>query len=114
LDPVDPKTGKNRMGGRLLRKGETSFFLLPGERLDGGIRDAYILAEDDALLLRAREKISEEIKAKDEKGKEVTKQITHEPGDRWMVYGPADYIPATEVDVIEKRSIIPLDKNEGI
>ena len=35
-------------------------------------------------------------------------------GDRWMVYGPRDYIPSVEVEVVEKRKSIPLDANEGI
>jgi major vault protein len=31
-----------------------------------------------------------------------------------MVYGPSNYIPSIEVEVLEKRETIPLDKNEGI
>lgn len=31
-----------------------------------------------------------------------------------MEYGPCIYIPPVEVDVLERRSRIPLDKNEGI
>ncbi len=38
----------------------------------------------------------------------------HKAGERWMVKGPMDYIPLIEVDVIETRRSIPLDKNEGI
>ena len=34
------------------------------------------------------------------------------PGDRWMVYGPRDYVPPVEVEVVEKRKKIPLDDNE--
>lgn len=37
-----------------------------------------------------------------------------EPGDRWMLYGPGRYVPSIEVEVIETRIKIPLDKNEGI
>lgn len=36
-----------------LRKGEASFFLWPGERLENGIQDIHVLAEDEALLLQA-------------------------------------------------------------
>ena len=35
--------------------GETSFFLHPGERLEKGIQDVDVLAEDEALLLQALE-----------------------------------------------------------
>jgi len=31
--------------------------LRPGEEIDGGIRDAYLLSEDEALLLQAKEKV---------------------------------------------------------
>ena len=31
-----------------------------------------------------------------------------------MEYGPSSYIPPIEVDIIEKRERIALDKNEGI
>lgn len=32
-----------------------SFFLHPGERLESGIQNVYILGAEEALLLRARE-----------------------------------------------------------
>jgi len=100
LDPAD-KQGHNNLGTRELRKGETSFFLRPGERLEAGIQNVHVLEEDEALLLRAREAFVE--------GKE-----THKPGDRWMIHGPTDYVPRVDVDIIEKRRAIPLDENEGI
>jgi len=31
-----------------------------------------------------------------------------------MVHGPSDYVPPVEVEIVEKRSAIPLDENEGI
>jgi len=100
---VDPwKEGKIRLGKRELRVGETSFFLNPGERLESGIENVYVLAEDEALLLKAREA------CKDQSG------AAHKPGDRWMVYGPCDYVPPVEVEVVQKRKAIPLDENEGI
>jgi major vault protein len=44
----------------------------------------------------------------------VEKIITYEPGNKWMIYGPCNYIPPVEVEVVEKREKITLDKNEGI
>jgi len=61
----------------------------------------FVLGEEESLLLRAKEAFSE--------GKDA-----HQPGDRWMIYGPVDYVPPTQVEIVEKRKAIPLDENEGI
>jgi major vault protein len=101
MDPVG-EDGRNRFGQKELRKGESSFFLKPGEYLENGrIYDNVILSDDEALLLLAKEKY------KDEYG-------SHLPGERWMVYGPRNYVPDIEVQVLELRKSIPLDENEGI
>ncbi|CAG9326425.1 unnamed protein product [Blepharisma stoltei] len=100
LDPVE--NGKNQFGKKVLRKGECTFFLKPFESLEKGIQDVYVLADDEALLLKARENF------KDSEGDD------HLAGERWMIYGPRDYIPPIEVEVLERRKAIPLDKNEGI
>lgn len=104
VDPVGDD-GKQRLGQRILRKGEISFFLKPGEKLEKGIQNVYVLREDEALLLYARETFSEVIE---------NSKVTHQPGDTWMIYGPCDYFPPVEVEVVEKRRSIPLDENEGI
>eukprot|EP00906_Rhabdomonas_costata_P006099 RCo008984 len=54
LDPVDAKLAP-QLGAKEIRKGECSFFLHPGERLEGGIQDVLVLPADEALLLRAEE-----------------------------------------------------------
>jgi len=105
LDPVDAETKKQQLGTRVLVKGPSSFFLQPGERLEAGIQDVAVLDTEEALLLRAREGFSE---------KNAEGQITRAPGDRWMIYGPRDYVPPVEVEIVEKRRAIPLDANEGI
>jgi major vault protein len=43
----------NQLGKRELRVGVTSFFLHPGEVLEAGIQEAYVLADDEALVLSA-------------------------------------------------------------
>jgi major vault protein len=101
LDPVDPESKKQQLGMRVLVKGPHSFFLQPGERLEAGIQDVQVLDSEEALLLRAREGFTEG-------------EHRHAPGDRWMIYGPADYVPSVSVEIIEKRRAIPLDENEGI
>jgi hypothetical protein len=42
-----------QLGKRELRVGVTSFFLHPGEVLEAGIQEAYVLADDEALVLSA-------------------------------------------------------------
>jgi len=100
IDPIGDN-GKPQLGQKQLRKGECSFFLRPGESLESGISDVHVLGESEAILLRAKESFKE--------GEEV-----HQPGDRWMIYGATDYVPPTQVEIVEKRKSIPLDENEGI
>lgn len=100
LDPVEQ--GKNQFGKKILRKGECTFFLKPFESLEKGIQDVFVLADDEALLLKARESFTDE------------HNDAHVAGERWMIYGSRDYIPPIEVEVLERRKAIPLDKNEGI
>jgi major vault protein len=100
LDPVG-KDGKQNFGRREIRKGEDCFFLQPGERLESGIQNIFVLGEEEALLLCAREEY-----------KDI--DVKRNPGDRWMIYGPCDYVPPTEIIIVERRSRIPLDENEGI
>jgi major vault protein len=100
LDPIGAN-GKNQLGKRELRRGELSFFLAPGERLEAGIQNVQVLDSEEALLLRAREAVKD---GKDER----------KPGDRWMIDGPCEYVPPVEVEIVEKRRAIPLDVTEGI
>jgi len=104
LDPVGPN-GKNQLGHRELRRGEATFFLRPGERLEKGIQQVYVLPEEEALLLTAKEAF-EDVSTKP--------SVIRKPGDRWMIHGPSDYIPPITVEVVERRKAIPLDVNEGI
>jgi len=85
----------------LLRKGPCQFFLLPGERLDRGIQNIHVLSDQEALLLTAVDNVEAD-------GKQ------YKPGERWMIYGPCDFVPSTSLEIVEKRTKIPLDENEGI
>lgn len=125
VNPID-ENGKPQLGRREIRQGRTSFFLHPGEYIEteedldpdlkellelegesdrSGIRDVYILGEREALLLRAKERLTET---------GGTAAVTRQPGDLWNIYGPRDYVPPLEVEVVEKREAISLDRNEGI
>lgn len=99
LDPVIK--GVQHLGKRELRKGEVSFFLKPGEKLESGIQNVHVLDSEEALLLRAREAFKDG-------------EVSRKPGDRWMINGPTDYVPPVEVEIVERRRSIPLDDNEGI
>ena len=101
LDPVDLTTGKNKLGAKELKVGEDKFFVKPGERLEGGIQNTYVLAEDQALLIRAKEGFVD--------GEEERK-----PGDKWMIQGPCAYIPSLKEEVLTTRTAIPLHLHEGI
>lgn len=100
VDPVD-KDGKNRIGEQEIRRGDCSFFLHPSERLRSGIESIKVLGNDEALLLKAVEEFTD--------GKVVRK-----PGERWRIDGPIEYIPPVQVQVLESRQAIALDKNEGV
>jgi len=51
LDPIGTD-GKPQLGKKKLVKGEKSFFLQPGEKLERGIQDFYVLMEDEGLILK--------------------------------------------------------------
>ena len=48
LDPIGDD-GKPQLGKKKLVKGEKSFFLQPGEKLEKGIQDIYVLGEDEVF-----------------------------------------------------------------
>lgn len=86
-------------------QGEKSFFLQPGERLERGIQDVYVLSEQQGLLLRALQPLEEG---------EGEEKVLHKAGDHWLIRGPLEYVPSAKVEVVEERQTIPLDENEGI
>ncbi|CAD8175425.1 unnamed protein product [Paramecium pentaurelia] len=113
-NPFDFETQRNKFGSKVLVEGPRSFFLRPNESLQYGIQDSYILSEDQALLLRAKEKckFTEKKIVKNNQFEEV--EVEYEPGNKWMIHGPCIYTPPIVVEVVEKRERIPLDKNEGV
>ncbi|XP_030649466.1 major vault protein [Chanos chanos] len=112
LDPVGPD-GKPQLGQKRVVKGERSFFLRPGERLENGIQDVYVLSEEEGLLLRAQDE-DEDLEDEEREGLSRRRTIQRRPGDRWMLRGPIEYVPPATVEVVLRRQAIPLDENEGI
>ncbi|KNC53117.1 major vault protein [Thecamonas trahens ATCC 50062] len=114
VDPVDAKTGRQRFGHREVRIGERSFFLNPGERLESGIEDVYVLGEDEALVIRANQAFDDVVASRGADGAVTETTVARTPGDLWMIMGPREYFPRVEVSVVDVRRAIPLDDNEGI
>jgi major vault protein len=104
LNPIGEE-GKPLLGHKKLVKGEKSFFLQPGEELESGIQDIFVLGDDEGLVLRAFEGY---------KDTTVTPAVDRQPGDKWMLKGPMEYIPPVELEVVATRKAIPLHDNEGI
>lgn len=84
---------------------------MPGEQIeDNRIRDLNLLENNEALLLRSNAETVVDVNDKDEKtGKisQIKKKV--KAGDIWMEYGPSEYIPPLEVEVLERRRLMPLD-----
>jgi len=68
-----------------------------------GTRNIMVIHEEEALLLRAKVPYFD---------KRTKKQ--YKAGQKWLIKGPIDFIPESEVEVIEKRQFYPLAENEGI
>ncbi|KAJ8414160.1 hypothetical protein AAFF_G00050300 [Aldrovandia affinis] len=118
LDPVG-HDGKPQLGQKRVVKGEKSFFLQPGEQLENGIQDVYVLSEEEGLVLKAVEAFTdtEGLQEEDEdegEGGSVRRGVFRRPGDRWMLRGPIEYVPPVTVEVLLRRQAIPLDENDGI
>lgn len=78
------------------------FFLKQGEdMLNGEVLENKVLRDDEALLVQANTEI-------------IINGKTRLACERWMEYGPCNYVPPTGVEIIEQRQKIALDKNEGI
>lgn len=95
----------DKFGHREVRRDAQTFFLRPGESLENGIQDQYLLTAEEALLLQAREIVEDE---------EGGQKILRQPGDKWMVYGPQCYCPPASVQVLLQRHNIVLGQQEGI
>ncbi|XP_071792973.1 major vault protein-like [Asterias amurensis] len=110
-NPVDAD-GHAQLGCEELRKGQTSFFLHPGEFIKNGIQEQFVLSEDQAIVLQAINEFEDDTMPGKSK-----KRI---PGNRWMIKGPICYIPPVQVKVVDQgnqtlvRQAIPLDDLEGI
>ena len=93
--------GTHRYGERELRKGECQFFLNPGEYLESGFNKIHTLEENDCLLLKAKTSFTDG-------------DVQRKAGEVWMIRGPRNFIPTVDIEILEKRSALPLGDNEGV
>lgn len=88
-----------------------------GERLERGIKNSLLLQSDEAVVLTAQEEHEDTLSDGNSycsfllthfnlnstmivvKGKKILRT----PGDKWMITGPAEYIPRIEIGAIEHR-----------
>ncbi|KAK7915386.1 hypothetical protein WMY93_011147 [Mugilogobius chulae] len=107
-----------------LLQGEKSFFLQPGERLENGIQDVFVLSEEEGLVLRAVEAFDDvDPQFEDEEDEEEEQEqegggakrrrragIQRRPGDRWMLRGPIEYVPPAVRAVIGHTYMLTQDE----
>jgi len=93
LDPVN-KDGIAQLGEREVRPGPCTFFLKPGETFATYISDKYILSADADLWLTSKQEFFDE------------NNVKRRPGDKWIIYGPREYCPPTEVQVTNQQYAI--------
>jgi major vault protein len=89
---------------REVRVGPLLFSLYPGEELDKGDQDEYVLKDDEALLLYAYKEVPHPI--------EPQNVVT--PGTEILIRGPRRYVPHRDIRVVEKRVSISLSEAEGV
>lgn len=86
--------GTPQYGTKKLIRGEANFFLQPGESINS-VQNIYVLGEEEALYVTCVEPFEESLSN--------NKKVKRVPGERWLIYGPTEYIPPVEVQIIEKR-----------
>eukprot|EP01087_Luapelamoeba_hula_P015187 TRINITY_DN4506_c0_g1_i2.p1 TRINITY_DN4506_c0_g1~~TRINITY_DN4506_c0_g1_i2.p1 ORF type:complete len:480 (-),score=83.75 TRINITY_DN4506_c0_g1_i2:55-1494(-) len=99
-NPVED--GKIQLGKRALIKGPKNFYLQPGEVMEGFNATTVLMAEQ-ALLVRATEQFQEVIET-DPRDNRPIKTKLRKPGDKWLVYGPGEYVPPLEVEVLQRKT----------
>jgi len=88
-DPVD-EYDRPRLGLHEIVRGHKSFFLKPGESLEGGIQKSIILGPDDALWITAKEEFIDTYK---------NSKTKRRPGHVWLICGPGEYFNPIEAHV---------------
>jgi len=94
---VDPVVdGKQNFGTKELRRGPETFFLQPGERIEG-YQSVQLLSKEEYVKLTA-------VEAFNDGGNK------RKPGDKWLIYGPSEVWMTDEVRQVERgRAFLVID-----
>eukprot|EP01121_Diplochlamys_sp_Union-15-3_P020963 TRINITY_DN8351_c0_g1_i1.p1 TRINITY_DN8351_c0_g1~~TRINITY_DN8351_c0_g1_i1.p1 ORF type:complete len:462 (+),score=89.97 TRINITY_DN8351_c0_g1_i1:67-1386(+) len=102
-DDNDPAGFVPLLGKHMIIRGEKNFFLHPGEILSTGIREVYVLGEDQALLLKAVESFDDVVGEK-------KKIVRRKPGEKWLICGPIEYWPILQaVEVRQLNAVLKVE-----
>ena len=104
LNPFSVEKNDILEGEREIRIGPNTFPLYPGEKIEGGVQNEFVLTDDDALLLRAQ---------KDAPHPLESAQIMV-AGTELLLRGPRKYIPNKDIIIKEKRTLVSLAEAQGI
>lgn len=118
LNPIGDD-GLSQLGKKQLVRGPKTFFLQPGEQLQAGIQQSYILQADETLVVRAEERCTSDdhctsTDSNDNECGSESQKITHPAGARWLIRGPIEYVPPIGLEVIARRKLIALSPTEGV
>jgi len=99
-NPFNLETNQNDYGTKVMLKGELNFFPHPHEEI-GPINEVTVLTAIEALLVSAQENFV------DEAGENKV------AGQRWLEYGPKEYWPPVQVNIIRRvPAIIAIESAE--
>eukprot|EP01125_Pyxidicula_operculata_P000344 TRINITY_DN10395_c0_g1_i1.p1 TRINITY_DN10395_c0_g1~~TRINITY_DN10395_c0_g1_i1.p1 ORF type:complete len:415 (-),score=83.85 TRINITY_DN10395_c0_g1_i1:33-1277(-) len=90
INPVDDNL-KPQFGKKKIVRGETNFFLQPGESLGtNGVQKSIVITNEEALLVRAIED------GADQDG------ISRKAGEIWLFCGPKEYLPSLNIEIVRQ------------
>ncbi len=104
INPFVQEKGQIAEGERQIRLGPQAFSLYPGEALEKGVQDEYVLKDDEALLLYVYKEVPHPF--------EADKVVT--AGTEILFRGPGRYVPHKDIRVVEKRKSLSLSEAEGV
>eukprot|EP00007_Cunea_sp_BSH-02190019_P003024 CAMPEP_0174234492 /NCGR_PEP_ID=MMETSP0417-20130205/4228_1 /TAXON_ID=242541 /ORGANISM="Mayorella sp, Strain BSH-02190019" /LENGTH=428 /DNA_ID=CAMNT_0015312859 /DNA_START=165 /DNA_END=1447 /DNA_ORIENTATION=- len=86
--------GRAQIGTRVMVRGERRFFLRPGEKIEAarGVCQVPVLDQNHGLQMRALQAFNDE--------STTTKPVARRAGDRWYVWGPREYWPPLEAEIV--------------
>jgi len=97
-NPVNPDTGRPEYGKKIIRRGECSFFLQPGEILE---KTGYVHILNAYTKLWVQALVNFE-----DTTTEAGAKTPRKAGEKWIIFGPKEYLPPLEVAVLGGPQLI--------